>query len=79
MPSPANPDFSELRAIFARQRAAAGLTIDELAERTELARDVLNLSAGRFRDDLRTWLLLARAFEVSLDDVLASVWEGLAE
>lgn len=64
-----------LRAIFVRQRDASGLTIDELAARTGLARGtLLNLSAGRFRGDLRTWLLLSQAFEVSLDDLLAPVW-----
>lgn len=73
---PEEPDLSQLRVIFARRRAESGLTFEELAERSGLSRQtLLNVSAGRYQGNLRTWLMLARAWDVSLDDLLAPVWQ----
>lgn len=77
MSSPTEPDLSQLRAILVLHRAASGLTVEELAEKSGLTRGtLLNISSGRYRGDLRSWLLLARAFGISLDELLAPVWEG---
>ncbi|WP_292766878.1 helix-turn-helix transcriptional regulator [Microbacterium sp. UBA3486] len=71
------PDLSQLRLIFNDRRDAAGFTYDELAERSGLARQtLLNLASGKYHGDLRTWMLLARAFEVDLDTLLAPTWES---
>ena len=71
-----DPDLSRLPAIFEERRKAAGWTFEELAERSGAARQtLLNVSKGRFRGDLLTWLRLSRAFGVGLDDLLAPVWE----
>lgn len=76
MPQSANdPDLSQLRVIFVNARARSGLTFEQLAERSGLHRQTLtNIARGRARGDLRTWLLLARAFEIQLDDLLEPVW-----
>ena len=71
------PDLSQLRAIFVNARARSGLTFEELAERSGLHRQTLtNIARGRANGDLRTWLLLARAFDTRLDDLLEPVWES---
>ena len=75
--APPDPDLSQLRVIFVSARARSGLTFEELAERSGLHRQTLtNIARGRAYGDLRTWLLLARAFEMQLDDLLEPVWEG---
>lgn len=57
----------------------SGWTFDELAERSGAARQtLLNISAGRYRGDLLTWLRLSRAFGVGLDELLAPVWDDRA-
>lgn len=71
------PDLSRLRAVFNTNRASSGLTYEQLAERSGLHRQtLLNLASGSVKGDLRTWLLLSRAFEVPLDDLLTPVWDG---
>lgn len=51
------------------------MTFDELAEASGLARQtLLNLSAGRFYGDLKTWAILAKTWDVSLDDLIAPIW-----
>ncbi|MBC9957695.1 helix-turn-helix transcriptional regulator [Yimella sp. cx-51] len=53
------------------------MSYDALASRSGLTRGTLiNLGTGRYRGDLRTWLLLAKAWDVPLDDLLAPVWEN---
>lgn len=75
MPSRKEPDLTQLRAIFVRRRAEAGLTYDQLAERSGLSRQtLLNLAGGKVKGDLRTWMLLARAFGTDLDALLAPTW-----
>ncbi|GAA1785574.1 hypothetical protein GCM10009811_08390 [Nostocoides veronense] len=69
------PDLSQLRAIFNDLRAKSGMSFDDLASASGLTRGtLLNISSGRYNGDLRTWLMLARAWGVSLDEVLAPVW-----
>lgn len=81
MPSPerlpiAPPDLEKLRVIFVRARDESGLTYDQLEQVTGLSRRTLvNLATGRYRGDLKTWLLLSRAFKTDLETLLAPVWE----
>lgn len=75
MPTP-EPNLDALRAIFIDARERSGLTYEQLSERSGLSRQtLLNLASGRYRGDLRTWLLLSRAFETPLDTLLTPVWE----
>lgn len=69
------PDLSQLRHIFQSYKHKSGYTYDDLARVTGLARQTLvNINSGNFFGDLRTWLLLSRAFETTLDDMFAAVW-----
>ena len=73
---PPEPNLDSLRSILNAHRHAAGCTYEELSERSGLSRQtLLNIASGKYRGDLRTWLLLARAFETDLDTLLAPVWE----
>ncbi|ODA89870.1 hypothetical protein ATY41_12055 [Leifsonia xyli subsp. xyli] len=57
------------------RRHSTGLTFEQLAERSGISRQtLLNISSGKYNGDLRTWLRLSKAFEVSQDDLLAPVW-----
>lgn len=70
------PNLDRLQAIFRERRAVSGMSYDALASRSGLTRGTLiNLGTGRFRGDLRTWLLLAKAWDLTLDELLAPVWE----
>ncbi|MFT4259870.1 helix-turn-helix transcriptional regulator [Microbacterium sp.] len=76
MSSHADPDLTRLRIIFVAQRDAHGWTYEELAERSGVSRQtLLNISSGKYNGDLKTWMKLARAFNTSLDELLAPVWE----
>jgi putative transcriptional regulator len=69
------PDLTKLRAIIIQRRNEKGFTFDELAEESGLSRQtLLNISSGKYHGDLRTWLKLSRTFDVSLDELLESVW-----
>ena len=73
---PIEPDMGRLRAVFTEQRKARGQTFDELARASGLSRQtLLNISAGRYRGDLRTWAILARCWGMSLDKLIAPIWE----
>ena len=66
---------ARLREVFNARRAASGLTFEQLAEASGVSRQtLLNLSAGRFRGDIVTWLRLAPVFAVSLDELFAPVY-----
>lgn len=72
-----DPDLSALRQAFTNLRRDVGMTYDELAESTGLSRrTLLNLGAGNYHGDLRTWLVLTRALGVSMDETLSPVWHG---
>lgn len=69
------PDLSRLRGILNQRRGGAGLTFEQLAERSGVSRQtLLNVSSGKYHGDLRTWLRLSRAFGVDMDELLAEVW-----
>ena len=68
-------DPARLREVFNARREASGLTFEQLAEVSGVSRQtLLNLSAGRVRGELLTWLRLAPAFGVSLDELFATVY-----
>lgn len=74
-PTPPDPDLEQLRVAFNRARHEAGLTFDQLAERSGVSRQTLiNLSQGRHYGDLKTWLKLSASFGIGLDELLAPVW-----
>ncbi|NDO78928.1 XRE family transcriptional regulator [Kocuria indica] len=52
------------------------MTFEELAEASRVSRrTLLNISAGNYHGDLRTWLMLAKAWGVSLDELFEAVWK----
>lgn len=68
--------MARLAHAFKVHKANSGMTYDELAEATGLARQtLLNLAAGRTYGDLRTWLILARVWGTTLDEITSSAWE----
>lgn len=76
-PSPpsSTPDLGQLRKVFNHHRAVRGMTFDELADASGLSRrGLLNISSGTSHGDLRTWLILARTWNISLDELLDPVW-----
>ncbi|WP_394277719.1 helix-turn-helix transcriptional regulator [Luteococcus sp.] len=69
------PDMTRVREVFVTAKAESGLTYDQLVAATGLARQTLvNIAAGRYRGDLRTWLVLSKVFGSTLDDLMAPVW-----
>lgn len=76
MRTPPEPDMARLAHAFKVHKANSGMTYDQLAEATGLSRQtLLNISAGRTYGDLRTWLILARTWDVSLDELTSSTWD----
>lgn len=70
------PDLSAMRAVFNTRRVASGMTFEELAEASQVSRrTLLNVSAGNYHGDLRTWLMLAKVWGVSLDELFEAVWK----
>ena len=71
---PPDPDFGALRLELARLRAEAGLTYDQLAERTGVSRRTLiEIEQGRTIGTLNTWHALAHALGVSFDRLLGTM------
>ena len=69
------PNMERVREVFVRERATRQQTFESLAEETGLSRQtLLNISSGKYNGDLRTWLILGRAWGLSLDELLAPVW-----
>ena len=69
------PDLTQLRVIFNRYREQSGMTFEQLAECSGISRQtLLNISSGKYNGDLRTWLKLARSFDVELGRLLSDVW-----
>ncbi len=75
------PDPARLRAVFNARGAASGLTFEQLAEASGVSRQtlLLDLSAGRFRGDILTWLRLEPASGVSLDELFAPVYVDVSD
>lgn len=68
-------DPSWLREVFNVQRAASGLTFEQLAEASGVSRQtLLRLSAGQARGEVVTWMRLSIAFQVSMDELLGPVF-----
>lgn len=68
--------MARLRQVFNVQRERSGMTYDDLAEASGISRrTLLHISSGKYVGDLRTWIVLARAWDVSLDDLLGPVWD----
>jgi putative transcriptional regulator len=73
---PPDPDLSALRSVFNELRARSGMTYDQLAEASGISRrTLLHISSGTYTGDFRTWLVLARVWQISLDDLVAPVWD----
>ncbi|WP_198357379.1 helix-turn-helix transcriptional regulator [Streptomyces fildesensis] len=71
---PLDPDFDALRLEVARLRSSAGLTYDQLAERSGLSRRTLiEIEQGRTIGTLNTWHALAHALGASFDDLLGTM------
>lgn len=72
--------MARLAHAFKVHKANSGMTYDQLAEATGLARQtLLNLAAGRTYGDLRTWLILAKVWGVPLEALTAPVWLTLGD
>lgn len=68
--------MARLRQVFNVQRERSGMTYDDLAEASGISRrTLLHISSGKYVGDLRTWVVLARVWQVSLDELLAPVWD----
>lgn len=64
-----------MRSTFNAHRRDSGMTYDELAEVSGLSRrTLLNIGSGTYVGDLRTWLILAKVWGVSLDGLFEGVW-----
>ena len=73
---PPEPDLNRLADAFKAARAESGMTFDELAAASGLARQtLLNISAGRYYGEVQTWAILAKTWGVSLDDLIAPIWD----
>ena len=73
---PPQPDLSRLADAFKAARAESGMTFDELTAASGLARQtLLNISAGRYYGEVQTWAILAKIWGVSLDDLIAPIWD----
>lgn len=68
--------MARLRQVFNVQRERSGMTYDDLAEASGISRrTLLHISSGKYVGDLRTWIVLTKVWGVSLDEVLAPVWD----
>lgn len=75
-PHPFDPTMERLQGVFQEQRQAHGQTYEQLAHASGLSRATLfNLNAGRYHGDLRTWSILARTWGMTLDELLAPIWD----
>ncbi|WP_277245951.1 helix-turn-helix transcriptional regulator [Micrococcus terreus] len=75
MHTPPEPDMTRLAHAFKVHKANSGMTYDQLADATGLARQtLLNLASGRTYGDLRTWLILAKVWGVPVDEATVDVW-----
>ncbi|MGP3683959.1 helix-turn-helix transcriptional regulator [Streptomyces sp. IBSNAI002] len=74
---PPDPNLEALRLELSRLRAARGLTYDQLAERSGLARRTLiEIEQGRTIGSLGTWHAIAHALGTPLGDILGLMCQG---
>lgn len=77
---PGEPDLSQLTRVFNEQRHLSGQSFDQLARASGLTRGTLmNVASGRSHGDLRTWLILAKVWGKSVDQLMVQVWGGGTE
>lgn len=70
-----DPDLTQLRFVIARAREGKQITQEELARLAGVSRQsILDIGSGKSKGSFETWLRLARALDVSLDSLTASVW-----
>ncbi len=75
--TPPDPNLAALRLKLARLRAERGLTYDQLAELTGLARRTLiEIEQGRTIGTLATWHALAHALKTPVDQLLGTLCDG---
>ena len=75
-PSPApDPDFAELRFALARLRRERKWTLDQLAERSGVARrSIVQIESGQSNGSVATWYRLSWAFGITIGEILAPVY-----
>lgn len=72
-PQPPGPDSDALRRALSRLRDERGLTYDELAELSGVARSVLvTVETGSAQASLRTWHAIAHALRVPFGELMAT-------
>lgn len=72
-----DPDWAQLRFVIARARERQRLTQEELSQRSGVSRQsILDIGSGKSRGSIETWLRLARALNVTVDELTAPVWDG---
>lgn len=75
MPDNRQPDWEELRWSLKRRRSDARLTLDQLAEKSSVARRTLvQLEAGTTKGSVETWFRLAEAFDVEVGELLVPLY-----
>lgn len=75
MPGNREPDWGELRFSLLRRRKEAGWTLDQLAERSSVARrSFVKLEAGESKGSVETWFKLAEAFDIEIGEMLGPLY-----
>lgn len=75
MPREREPDWPELRFSLLRRRKEHRWTLDQLAERSTVARrSLVQLEAGESKGSVETWFKLAEAFDVEIGELLAPLY-----
>lgn len=74
MTAPSEPNLDALRVAAISLRTAKGLTVDDVHERSGIARSVLfRIENGTSAGSLTTWYRIARTLDVSLSDLVRSL------
>ncbi|MGV1035062.1 MAG: helix-turn-helix domain-containing protein [Microbacteriaceae bacterium] len=69
------PDFEELRFYLARLRKTNGWTLEELEQRSGVARrSISQLEAGKAKGNVETWFKLSEAFNLEIGQVLSVLY-----
>ncbi|MGR4011000.1 helix-turn-helix transcriptional regulator [Leucobacter sp. 1207-22] len=70
-----DPDFTQLRFVIARAREQRKVTQEELAALSGVSRQaILDIGSGKTRGSIETWVRLARALNISVDELTAPIW-----
>lgn len=69
------PDFGELRFYLARLRRERRLTLEQLAEKSGLARRTLvQLESGASKGTLETWFKVAEGLDIEIGKVVSALY-----